>query len=130
MLHNINNGPTAPDPALVNEMMMCSKLGPVTAPWHGQVDLVVGPAKSSQRSKIRAMETNQSKKEVDERPSEIVAVAGMCNVESNEDKAVWRELLSPLTDADRQLWNTVFPTDQRNRCNRELYPIIFMDVGI
>ncbi|KAK8569650.1 hypothetical protein V6N13_046699 [Hibiscus sabdariffa] len=76
------------------------------------------------------LKTNQSKKEVDERPSEIVAAAGMCNGENNEDKAVWHELLSPLTDADRQLWNPVFPTDQRNRCNRELYPEIFIDSGI
>lgn len=43
------------------------------------------------------LKTNENEKDVDERLSEIVAAAGAgtSNGEKNEEKAVWRELLSP-----------------------------------
>ncbi|TYG80532.1 hypothetical protein ES288_D02G223700v1 [Gossypium darwinii] len=41
------------------------------------------------------LKTNENDTEVEERLSEIVAAAGISNGEKNEEKAVWRELLSP-----------------------------------
>ncbi|EOX99385.1 hypothetical protein QUC31_014674 [Theobroma cacao] len=49
------------------------------------------------------LKTNEDEKEVDERLSEIVAAAGMSNGEKNEEKAVWRELLSPSPSLRRML---------------------------
>ncbi|KAK5836979.1 hypothetical protein PVK06_012785 [Gossypium arboreum] len=49
------------------------------------------------------LKTNENEKDVDERLSEIVAAAGMSNGEKNEEKAVWRELLSPSPPLCRML---------------------------
>ncbi|MBA0798924.1 hypothetical protein Gohar_009472 [Gossypium harknessii] len=49
------------------------------------------------------LKTNENDKEVEERLSEIVAAAGISNGEKNEEKAVWRELLSPSPSLRRML---------------------------
>ncbi|XVF66851.1 hypothetical protein PTKIN_Ptkin10aG0071600 [Pterospermum kingtungense] len=49
------------------------------------------------------LKTNENEIEVDERLAEIVAAAGMSNGEKNEEKAVWRELLSPSPSLGRML---------------------------
>ncbi|MBA0814953.1 hypothetical protein Gohar_020743 [Gossypium harknessii] len=49
------------------------------------------------------LKTNENETDVDERLSEIVAAAGMSNGEKNEEKAVWRELLSPSPPLRRML---------------------------
>ncbi|MBA0698055.1 hypothetical protein Goari_021564 [Gossypium aridum] len=48
------------------------------------------------------LKTNENE-DVDERLSEIVAAAGMSNGEKNEEKTVWRELLSPSPPLRRML---------------------------
>ncbi|MBA0572464.1 hypothetical protein Golob_002804 [Gossypium lobatum] len=49
------------------------------------------------------LKTNENENDVDERLSEIVAAAGMSNGEKNEEKTVWRELLSPSPPLRRML---------------------------
>ncbi|XWS63398.1 hypothetical protein CRYUN_Cryun06bG0093400 [Craigia yunnanensis] len=49
------------------------------------------------------LKTNENEKEVDEKLSEIVKAAGMTNGEKNEEKPVWRELLSPSPSVRRML---------------------------
>ncbi|XVF01968.1 hypothetical protein REPUB_Repub04eG0135300 [Reevesia pubescens] len=49
------------------------------------------------------LKTNENEKEVDERLSEIIAAAGLSNGEKKEEKAVWRELLSPSPSLRRML---------------------------
>ncbi|XP_075671631.1 putative polyol transporter 4 [Castanea sativa] len=47
--------------------------------------------------------TNDSEKEVEERLAEIQVAAGTADVENHEEKAVWRELLSPSPSVCRML---------------------------
>ncbi|KAF8409302.1 hypothetical protein HHK36_005376 [Tetracentron sinense] len=49
------------------------------------------------------LKTNENEKEVEERLAEIQLAAGITNVEKSEEKAVWRELLSPSPPLRRML---------------------------
>lgn len=49
------------------------------------------------------LKTNDSEREVEERLAEIQLAAGIGNVEKHEEKAVWRELLSPSPSLCRML---------------------------
>lgn len=80
------------------------------------------------------LKTNENEKEVDERLSEIVAAAGISNGEKNEEKAVWRELLSPSPSL-RQMLITGFGIQcfqQITGIDATVYysPEIFKDAGI
>lgn len=49
------------------------------------------------------LKTNENKTEVEERLNEILVAAGIGNVNKSEEKAVWRELLSPSPPLFRML---------------------------
>ncbi|OMP07871.1 Sugar/inositol transporter [Corchorus olitorius] len=80
------------------------------------------------------LKTNENEKEVEERLSEIVAAAGMSNGEKGEEKAVWRELLTPSPTLRRMLITGfgIQCFQQITGIDATVYysPTIFKDAGI
>ncbi|KAL4364086.1 hypothetical protein GQ457_04G005520 [Hibiscus cannabinus] len=86
-------------------------------------------------ARLVLFKTIENEKEVDERLSEIVAAAGISNEgEKNEEKAVWRELLSPSPSLCRMLITGfgIQCFQQITGIDATVYysPTIFKDAGI
>ncbi|KAH7576905.1 hypothetical protein ACOSP7_002403 [Xanthoceras sorbifolium] len=56
-----------------------------------------------EEARLVLLKTNEDEKEVEERLQEILLAAGITNGEKYEEKAVWRELLSPSPSLRRML---------------------------
>ncbi|KAK1569241.1 hypothetical protein Q3G72_034276 [Acer saccharum] len=56
-----------------------------------------------EEARLVLLKTNEDEKEGEERLEEILVAAGMSNGEKYEEKAVWRELLSPSPSLQRML---------------------------
>ncbi|OVA13215.1 Sugar/inositol transporter [Macleaya cordata] len=80
------------------------------------------------------LKTNENESEVEERLTEILAAAGMGNAEKSEEKAVWRELLSPSPSLRRMLITGfgIQCFQQITGIDATVYysPTIFKDAGI
>ncbi|KAL5581804.1 hypothetical protein UlMin_014246 [Ulmus minor] len=80
------------------------------------------------------LKTNEKESEVEERLAEILLAAGMSNAEKYEEKAVWRELLSPSPAVFRMLITGfgIQCFQQITGIDATVYysPTIFKDAGI